>query len=267
MHDIRDEILASVVHRKITASILADDGGILAETAIVAAEAENLGLNLLAILSEGTMVGEGDEIARFYGSPKQVVMAEEVLIGLMAKPSGMASVARRFVEKAGKRLDIVCGAWKKLPLTQKESIRRSVVVGGAYYRISREPFVYLDKNYVQMLGGIKASLEAVSNLEDRVKVVQLKGRYKEIEAEACDAVACGASILSIDTGCRNDVKKVVGKLVERGLREKVSIAFSGGVSLEDMDELKTLDIDILDIGRKILDAPLLDMRLEVTRID
>ena len=34
--------------------------------------------------------------------------------------------------------------------------------------------------------------------------------------------------------------------------------------LEDIEDLKRVDVDILDIGRQIVDAPLLDIRLEVT---
>jgi len=33
--------------------------------------------------------------------------------------------------------------------------------------------------------------------------------------------------------------------------------------VEGVDELRGMDVDILDIGRQIVDAPLLDMRLEV----
>jgi nicotinate-nucleotide pyrophosphorylase (carboxylating) len=47
------------------------------------------------------------------------------------------------------------------------------------------------------------------------------------------------------------------------MRGKVNIAFGGDIRLGNIDELKTLDIDILDIGRQIVDAPLLDMRLDV----
>ena len=52
-------------------------------------------------------------------------------------------------------------------------------------------------------------------------------------------------------------------MLELGLRNKVSIAFGGGVRLEQIDELKALGVDILDIGREIVDAPLLDMRVEL----
>jgi nicotinate-nucleotide pyrophosphorylase (carboxylating) len=263
VEDLRDKILDSKANKRINASIIADDAGILVGTPEIKEEAERLGLSLERLLNEGSQVNEGDEIASFCGSPKQVAMAEDVLIGIIAKPSGIATSAHKAVEATGGKPKIVCGAWKKMPLVLRDIIRRAIITGGAQIRISVDPFVYLDKNYVEILGGIKESLKAVRDLKTFLKVVQIKGRYKDIVLEACEATEFGADILFIDTGRPSDVKAVVNKLVLLGLRKKVNIAFGGGITLESIDELKTMDIDILDIGRQIVDAPLLDMRMEI----
>jgi nicotinate-nucleotide pyrophosphorylase (carboxylating) len=265
--DLRDEILASVAGARITACIVADDAGIVAETGLAAEEAGRLGLSVERILTEGSQVEKGDEIARFHGNPRQIVVAEEVLMGIMAKPSGIATAARRFVKKAGQRPRIVCGAWKKMPSSQKAAIRRAVVCGGAWCRMSQDPFVYLDKNYVEIFGGVGEGLRAVANMTGHVKVVQLRGRHANIELEACEAVEHGAHVLHVDSGSPDDAERVSRKLKRSGTRNRVRIAFSGDVRFEHMDALKKLDIDILDIGRSIVDAPLLDMRMEVLRVE
>jgi nicotinate-nucleotide pyrophosphorylase (carboxylating) len=190
-----------------------------------------------------------------------------VLMGLMAKASGIATAASRFVERAGAKPEIVCGAWKKMPPRMKDSIRRAIVTGGARFRVCGEPFVYLDKNYVEMLGGIRPSLQAVARLNGHVRVVQLKGRYADIADEACEAAGAGADILSIDTGCTADVERAARALTDRGLRDRVRIVFAGGIRLEDMEGMKDLDVDIVDVGREVVDAPLLDMRMEVLSVD
>jgi nicotinate-nucleotide pyrophosphorylase (carboxylating) len=261
--DIRDEILLSVTTEAVVASIVTDESGVLAGSSSVVEEARRLELTVGRVVEEGSLVGESDEIVRFRGAPKQVLMAEDVLIGLMAKPSGIATAARAFVDAAGARLRIVSGAWKKMPASQKDAIRRAVVLGGASFRICDQPFVYLDKNYIRVLGGIKASLDAVRGLTDRAKVVQLKGHYGDIASESIEAVVEGADILHVDTGEPQDARGVSEALSRIGKRDQVKIAFGGGVRLEQIDRLKTLDIDILDIGRQIVDAPLLDMRMEI----
>ena len=261
--DVREEILRHVDAALVTASIVADEVGILAGGALARREAERLGLSLFHFLEDGSPVGKGDEIARFTGSSKQVVMAEEILVGLLAKPSGIATRARRFVEKTNGRPKIVCGAWKKMPSVMKDMIRDAVAAGGAHPRIVDGRFAYLDKIYVELLGGIRESLAAVAHLEDHSKVVQVKGRYEDIVSEACDAAKYGADVIFIDSGKADDVRAVAEGLARQGLRGRVMLAFGGGVNLEDMEELTALDLDILDIGRAIVDAPLLDMRLEI----
>jgi nicotinate-nucleotide pyrophosphorylase (carboxylating) len=267
IRDIQDDILQNAADKKVTAAIVTNENGVVAGTDCAVQEAQRLDLTVQTVISEGSRVTTGDHIIRFCGNPKQVVMAEDILIGLIAKPSGIATAASRFIEKAGKRLNIVSGGWKKMPPTEKDMIRCAIAAGGASFRISREPFLYLDKNYTAILGGIRETLAAVAHLRGFVKVIQLKGRYGDIAAEAMEAVTFGADILFIDTGFPDDVVKVSRELIESGTRSRVRIAFGGGITLDGMDALTRLDIDIIDIGRQIVDAPLLDIRLEVLNVE
>lgn len=267
MPDLRDEILKSLAGTIVSACVISDEDGIIAGAEAAAREAKRLGLTVTAIMADGMPVRAGDHLIDFTGPPNQVAMAEECLMGLMAKPSGIASAIRRFIERAGGSFDIVCGAWKKMPPSLKDPIRAAVLAGGGRFRICEGPFIYLDKNLVEMFGGIKASLERVASVNGHQKVVQIKGRYHSIEEEACEAARAGAAIISIDTGLASDVELVAAVLGERGLRERVRIALAGGVHLDDIDALKDVDVDILDVGREIVDAPLLDMRMEVLEIN
>lgn len=264
--DVREEMLRNVSTKYVVASITADDEGIIAGIPLAKKEADKLGLAPLNIVNDGSHVKKGDEIFRFAGRPKQIVLAEEILVGLLAKPSGIATNAHKFVQATDGRPRIVCGAWKKMPAMLKDMIRDAISVGGAHSRIVSGKFVYLDKNYIELLGGIKESIASVAHLEDYSIVVQIKGRYSDIVSEAYVATESGANIVFIDTGKLEDVLAVVDKLVQIGLRDKVKIAFGGGVNIKNIVELKKLDIDILDVGRQIVDAPLLDMRLEIVSV-
>lgn len=261
--DVREELLRSVPSGGVTASVVTDEAGVVAGVSLAAREAGRLGLSVVRMVGNGTQVGQGDEIARLHGSPRQIVMAEEVLIGLLAKSSGIATSAARFVAKANGRPRVVAGAWRKMPAVMKEMIRAAVTAGGAEPRMVPGPFVYLDKTYIELLGGIRESLAAVAHLQAHAKVVQVKGRYGAVASEAREAAEHGADIVFIDTGRAGDVPPVTACLARLGLRDTVRLAFGGGVDLEDVEALKALDIDILDIGRQIVDAPLLDMRLEI----
>ena len=151
-----------------------------------------------------------------------------------------------------------------MPAEIKSIVREAVVCGGAAFRITDQPFLYLDKNFVRMLGGIEATLNAVASVRGKLKVIQLKGEFSSVAQEAITAVTHGADILMIDTGVLADFAAARRALEAMGLRQQVKLAFARGVRLENIPAMKGLGIDILDIGAEIVDAPLLDMKLDVS---
>jgi nicotinate-nucleotide pyrophosphorylase (carboxylating) len=100
---------------KMEVPISSPEDGIIAGITSAKEEAGNLGLSILRVVNEGSPVRKGDEVIRFSGTPRQIVIAEEILIGLLAKPSGIATHAHKFVKATGGKPKVVCGAWKKMP--------------------------------------------------------------------------------------------------------------------------------------------------------
>jgi nicotinate-nucleotide pyrophosphorylase (carboxylating) len=256
--DPRETIFAGIADRVFVAALIADDEGIVTPVSAAVEAAQELGLQIEFELAEAGYVRPGDEILRFRGTPIQIAMAEERVVGLLAKASGIATAARRFVDRAQGSPRIVSGAWKKLPLSVKDTVRSAIDAGGADPRIATGPFVYLDKNFVTMLGGPERTLDAVAGMTDHRKVIQLD------DPEAAVAAArAGADVVFIDTGRAEDAEKAARQLRDAGLRARVELAFGGGVRLDDIDELRRIDVDTVDVGRAIVDASLLDMRVRV----
>jgi len=144
-------------------------------------------------------------------------------------------------------------------------IRQAISDGGIPYRISDGPFIYLDKNYVKILGGVEKSLKSVKTFKECKIVIQLQGEQAELRKEALLAVQKGADIIMLDTGRIKDIAIIDSELKAKALRDGIQIAFGGNVRLEDLKELKKMPLEIVDIGRAIVDAPLLDMRMEIIK--
>lgn len=261
MTDPRPLLFAGIADTVVTASVIAQRGGLITQAAAAAAVAKEIGLTVLRVADERATIVAGDLVLRVAGTPHAIALAEERLVGIMAKPSGIATATREFVEAAGTGLQVVSGAWKKLPFSQKEMIRLAIVAGGAMPRIADWPFAYLDKNFVMMLGGVRATLDAVTarpELRDYRRIIQISR-----PEEACVAVQAGADIVFVDTGRISDVATVATTLRDAGVRDRAKLAFGGGVTLSDIELIRELDVDIVDVGRAIVDAPLLDMSLRV----
>ncbi|MFM0045550.1 MULTISPECIES: beta/alpha barrel domain-containing protein [Paraburkholderia] len=267
MSDPRDRFFEPVAHFRVTAHAIAQADGMIAGTDAVVASMTEIGITPVRLVEEGTRVSAGAVLVEISGTPKQIALAEERLVGVLAKPSGIATATAAFVERAGPRMRVVSGAWKKLPFSQKEMIRHAIIVGGAMPRIAEWPFLYIDKNFVRMQGGLAATLEAARRFEGWTRIVQVRGEYGDVSVEAVHAARAGATIVFVDSGRPADAAAVAEALRREGLREAVSLAFAGGVQLGDVEALASMDVDIVDIGRPIVDAPLLDINLDVVCVE
>jgi nicotinate-nucleotide pyrophosphorylase (carboxylating) len=260
--DIRDLIFAGLRGRWFNANLASTASGVLSGVAAAEAQAEAVGLKLKWACAEGDWLSPGTVVGTVTGSARAIAIGEERLLGCLCKASGIATSARRAVELANGRVRVVSGSWKKMPPELKLMVRQAVATGGMPSRILNVPFNYLDKNYVRMLGGIAATLAAVRDLAG-VKVIQVRGEEATVATETAQACQGGATVVMVDTGNRDDA---VAALEVAAAYPKVQIAFAGGIHHEDIPVLAGLGIHILDIGITIVDAPLLDMKLDVTDV-
>lgn len=261
--DIRDDIFAGLTGSSITASVSTEADGVICGLDTALRQASELGLSATARVQDGAAVRWGDIILLVQGPAKSVVQAEDFLLGAMAKPSGIATAAAEAVRRSTGKVRIVAGAWKKMPPELKTTVRGAVAAGGAASRIVEAPFLYLDKNYLRIFGGIVAALAATAHLAGYLRVVQVRGEEHPIAEEAVMAAASGAGIVMLDSGESSDIDRVSARLKEAGLRDRVQIAFAGGISLEAIEALSSQDVDILDVGSAIVDAPLMPLRFDV----
>ena len=261
--DIRDRIFLPVKGRRYVARIIVQGKGVLSGIEWFEKACGKLGLMIRESKERGQKVQPKEVIAVLEGNAKQMALAEEELIGWVSKASGIATAAWLARKAAGKNLKVVSGAWKKMPLPIKDLIRQAVTDGGLRCRISDHPFLYLDKNYVRMLGGVSKALQSISTLKGYTLVIQLKGEEHGLPREAILAAQGGADIIMIDTGRKGDIERVDSILRAKGLRGSLQIAFGGNIRIDDLKFLRKMPAEIVDIGQAIVDAPLLDFRMDI----
>lgn len=259
---VPDVLLQNVMNEKVSAEITANEFGVICGVEELCNQAVKLGLKIEVFVNTGDSISKGQRIVRLSGNPLQIVKGEDFLLGAISKASGVATAARKAALLSGP-LTVVSGGWKKMPLQFKEELRNAVKVGGVGLRILPHPFIYLDKNYLRIFGSYKTALETVQQAFCRSIVVQVRGETGPVGEEAVTAAQLGAEVLMVDTGELSHVRLCSARLKAQGLRSKVKLAFAGGLKIDDLPYLQTEDIDIVDIGRPILDAPILDFRYDV----
>ena len=257
-----ERVLGSHGDKSCAASLRSGDEGCVAGIPMAKRLAQALGVESSWEKQSGDLVESGEEIASFRGTAEQILKFENLIIGLIGKPSGIATAAWRARKAAEGRIRLICGGWKKHPFPIKEMAREAVAAGGLESRILAPPFLYLDKNFVRVFGGIRQTLEAVAS-HSVPKVIQVKGEFSPIAEEAREAIRHGASLIMVDTGCCGDLDEVLRVMKEEKASPRVQTAFAGGIKVEDIPLLVQRGVDILDIGAAILDAPWLELSYDV----
>jgi nicotinate-nucleotide pyrophosphorylase (carboxylating) len=241
------------------AVVEACEPGIIAGTAFVDPGA-SLGSNgsWQLMVADGDPVVAGQPIIELIGEATRLGVAEDYVLGPLGFASGIATRAQTFRDAAPKGLSIACGGWKKLPVALKPLLRAGLAVSGILPRLVDGDFVYVGKNAVIMLGGVDQAIKAGVAIDHGPVAVQVKS-----VAEAVSAVRTGAGIIMVDTADLADLADVHAELERLGLRQTVRLAFGGGVRLQDLEPAANAGADAVDVGRAILDAPLLDLRMRV----
>ena len=91
--DLRDHIFHSILNKRVEAEIWTAERGVVAGIKRIVNKAMELGLKIEPFFSEGDELEYNDIIAKLTGTPKQIAIAEDILIGLISKTSGMWQVA------------------------------------------------------------------------------------------------------------------------------------------------------------------------------
>lgn len=138
--DVREFLFAPLQGKTYKFSIKSRENGIFSGAARLKDMAAELGIAQFRVRPEGQELHAGSLVFSGMGNAETVTKAEEILPGVIGKPSGVATAAAAFTQKT-QRLKVVCGAWKKVDRAVRKELRQAVITGGAELRITDEPFI------------------------------------------------------------------------------------------------------------------------------
>lgn len=100
MTDVRDILFREIADKKFRAVLTAERSGVFCGRSAAITCAQALGIELEICKNDGDELSHGQRFANLLAKPKQVAIAEEQLIGTMAKACGIATAARTAVHLA-----------------------------------------------------------------------------------------------------------------------------------------------------------------------
>jgi nicotinate-nucleotide pyrophosphorylase (carboxylating) len=124
--------------------------------------------------------------------------------------------------------------------------KRAVVVGGGDpHRYALDDMILIKNNHITAAGGVKKAVSAAREAVSFSKKVSCEARTLQ---EALEAIRAGADIVLLDNFKAEDVGGVVKVLEKEGLRDKVLLEVSGGMTEDNAHEYAKTGIDVISSG-------------------
>jgi nicotinate-nucleotide pyrophosphorylase (carboxylating) len=246
--------------RVCTAVLRFREEGVAAGLAEAAALFGHFGVAATPRALDGDRVGAGRTVLGLAGPVKGVLLVERTALNLVGRMSGIATATARYAALAreGDPRVRVAATRKTAPglgLLDKKAVQLG---GGDPHRFTLSDGVLIKDNHL-----------AIVPIEEAVRRARAFSAYKtvEVEVETADeavrAARAGADMVLLDNMTPGGVREALAALVAAGLRDRVRVEVSGGVTEATVGAYAALGVDLISIGALTHSVRSLDLTLEV----
>ncbi|MDP2874930.1 MAG: carboxylating nicotinate-nucleotide diphosphorylase [Holophaga sp.] len=211
------------------------------------------------LVADGDRLARGAEVMHIQGSSHGILMAERVMLNLLQRLSGTATLTRAFVdviEGTGARILDTRKTTPGLKLLEKWAVRCG---GGFNHRLTLGDGVLLKENHIAAAGGIAAAVEAARRVSPNLLKI-------EVEAETLAQVAECLALPEVD-GILLDNMTLEALREAVQLRQasgrRVFLEASGNLDLSRARSVAETGLDFLSVGALTHSAPSADLSLRM----
>lgn len=242
------------------AKLLVKEDGVLAgmRVALEIFKQIDADLSIEKIKQDGDMVRKGDVAFFVSGSVHSILLAERLVLNLMQRMSGIATVTHGIVQQLQGTKTRVLDTRKTTPLLrelEKEAVR---IGGGSNHRFGLFDMILIKDNHVDYAGGIQQALKAAQNyLKEKNKNLHIEIETRNLEELRQALEHGGFHRVMFDNYSFEDLRK--GVAMVNGAYETEA---SGGITPENVRAYAETGVDFISMGCLTHSVKSLDLSLK-----
>jgi nicotinate-nucleotide pyrophosphorylase (carboxylating) len=227
------------------AEIFAEQTGIVAGLYEANMLFSHYGISVKQVAHDGKTVKNGDILLSLNGDAKKILLVERTALNIIGRMSGIATQTREIVDTVS-ALNGQCriAATRKTCPGIRALDKKAVQLGGGDpHRESLSAGILIKDNHL-----------ALVSLKKAIVAAKKATLYKKIEVEvetqddAVLAASAGADIILLDNMNCGQVKTTLDALMDKGLRDHVTIELSGGIDRTTIRDFASLGVDVISMG-------------------
>ena len=207
---------------------------------------------------DGVRLHKGQTIAVIRDNARVILSCERVILNLLQRLSGIATVTRKFVEAISGTKARILDTRKTAPglrMLDKYAVRCG---GGQNHRLDLSDGVLIKNNHIALAGGIKNALERAHRNRRGQQPIEVEVRSL---AELEDALSFGAEAVLLDNMPVADVRSAIERCSKADRR--IPLEASGGINLENVRAYAETGVDFISVGALTHSAAAVDMSLRI----
>ena len=208
---------------------------------------------------DGVRVKKGQAIAVIRHNARVILACERVILNLIQRMSGIATLTRQYVNAIAGTQTKVLDTRKTIPglrVLDKYSVRCG---GGENHRLDLSDGILIKNNHISLGGGIEKVLTRAHELRKPGQTIDIEVRTFE---ELNTALEHGAESLLLDNMSPAEVKKALAIIAERGV--KIPTEASGGIVLDNIRKYALAGVDYISVGALTHSASAVDISMRIT---
>lgn len=208
---------------------------------------------------DGVRLRKGQAVAVIRHNARVILACERVILNLMQRMSGIATLTRRYVDEVEETGAKVLDTRKTIPglrILDKYAVRCG---GGENHRLDLSDGILIKNNHISLGGGIEKVLLSARQNRKPGQTIDIEVRSLQELGVALDN---GAESLLLDNMTPSEVKKAVAAVRDRGL--DVPIEASGGITLENIRKYALAGPDYISVGALTHSATAVDLSMRIT---
>jgi len=177
--------------------------------------------------------------------------------------SGVATATAELVSivtKSNKNKVRIACTRKTLPGLRYFEKRAVELGGGDTHRLRLDDAVLIKDNHLGFTDSIAGAVKTAKAKVSFTKKIEVEVTSPD---QVIEAARAGADIVLLDNMSRQDVANSVASLEGKGLREKVMIEASGGITKENLASYAKTGVDVISVGAITHSAKAIDMSMEI----
>ena len=197
-------------------------------------------INIQLFVKDGDPIKAGERLAVASGEISTLLKGERVILNLIQRMSGIATLTRKAVETLDSSFTRICDTRKTTPglrMLEKYAVR----CGGGYnHRYGLYDGVMIKDNHISFAGSITRAVDLVREKLGHMVKIEVETETKD---QVIEAVEAGVDVIMFDNRTPDEIKALI-KLVP----DHIITEASGGIDLNNLGSYRDCGVHYISLG-------------------